>query len=408
MKVQFQVSASSTATAASTFHVMGGWPANPAEGNGSGWQIAGKNYFTNKFFDPDNLAFPAGVSLADYRDPATTENNPRAQKRWLGVVDFDFPLEWDGVQRRFSSATQTADLVVLGSVQRQVRSLTPSTAEITFGAKLDIPNVNTQSLTAAVKEGISGAVADALTDALGGPLKEQLGNGISRLDGLLCERIDDLLLPPLEAAADPLVDAVLAGDPAISQLNALRSNLATLPDLGLQTEVDNRLQQGISGIDAALSLVGEAGNRQFLGNLVRGLLERSDIPAVAGMAGSAVDAAFASVLPEIEPDLEQAREVLLRARGSLVSARTRLHEPRARRISGNGSLYQRRRRAGRGGHRCVHRPERMATARSKREARQSAPHDRGARAGLRGGSENPIRRPPDGAGHQPDFQSRAG
>jgi hypothetical protein len=323
MKVQFHVSAASTANAASTvMHLMGGWPANPADGNGSGWEMGGANYFTNKFFDADHLAFPIGTTVTAYRDPATAAYNPRAQKRWLGVVDFDFSLEWDGTLRNFKSQTQQANLLVLGEVHRQVQSLSPSTAEITFGLKLDIPRVNTQSLTAAVKEGISGVVADALGDALGNVLKEQLGGGIIQMDALLGERLVDLWQPVIQAAADPLADAVLAGTPPSAELATLRTQLKTLPALGLETAVDERLEDGIEAIDAALAIVGTSGGRTLVDNLVRELLQRSDIPAVAGLAGGVVDSALAQVLPEIEPDLERAQEVLTRARASLVQARS--------------------------------------------------------------------------------------
>jgi hypothetical protein len=322
MKTQFHVSASSTANPASTvMHVMGGWPANPAAGNGSGWQMGGQNYFTNKFFDDDHLAFPAGMSVDDYRDPATEPFNPRAQKRWLGVVDFNFSLEWDGTLRNFKSQTEQADLLVLGEVHRQVQSLSPSTAEITFGLKLDIPRINTQSLTAAVKEGISGAVADALTEALGTTLKDQLGGGLIQMDALLGERMNDLWQPAIHAATAPLADAVLGGTPASAELITLQANLKTLPALGLTSDVDARLEDGIEAIDAALAIVGNSGGRTMVGNLVRELLDRSDISAVAGLAGTVVDAAVAEVLPEIEPDLERAQEVLGRAKTALVNAR---------------------------------------------------------------------------------------
>lgn len=130
VKVQLHVSASSAANENSAIHIT----------DGEGWQLGGRTYFTDAFFDADHQGFPAHLTdvegqrmtVTEYRNPETEEFNPRARKRWLGAVDFNFPLLWDGTQRRFRSKTQTADLIVLGSVDRQLQSLSPSTAEITF------------------------------------------------------------------------------------------------------------------------------------------------------------------------------------------------------------------------------------------------------------------------------------
>lgn len=318
MKVQFHASASSTATTASLLHIMGGWPTNPANGNGQGWQMGGQNFFTNKFFDSDHLAFPLNMTVLDYRSPNTPEFNARAQKRWLGVVDFNFPLEWEATQRRFKSSTeQSDDLLVLGSVHRQVRSLTPSTAELTFGVELDIPRVNTASLAAAVKEGISNVVADALSEALGGVLRDQLGGGIAELDALLSERVNDVWRDPLNVVADSLANDLT--NP--TRLTALQLSLTTL-DIGSQ--VSTRMQSGIVAIDAALAVVGNGGGRANVGALVKRLLEKSDMPGVATLAETAVNTALAQVLPKIEADLEQAQDALTRARAALVQAQTRV------------------------------------------------------------------------------------
>ena len=320
MKVQFHVSALSTANpATTTMHVMGGWPSNPADGNGSGWQSGGQNYFTNKQFDIDHLAFPPGMSIDDYREPHLADYNPRARKSWLNTVDFDFNLIWDGTQRNFSSLTQIEDLLVLGSVHRQVQSLSPSTAELTFGLELEIPRVNTASLTAAVKEGIASVVGDALSTVLGGIVRDQLGNGLASLDLLMSERQEDLWRSPLHNAVEPFVAAVLAGDSVSSQEMVLKSNLAGLPGFGLDSAVAARLTDGIQAVDVALSIVGTQGDRTLTENLVKELLARS---GVSGLTETAITTALAEVLPEIDPNLERAREVLTRARATLVQAQS--------------------------------------------------------------------------------------
>jgi hypothetical protein len=325
IKVQFHVSASSSATTASIFHVMGGWPANPADPNVHGWQEGGQTYFTDKFFDGDHVAFPtgpAGMTVATYRSPASEPYNPRAQKRWLGVVDFDFPLEWEPTQRRFrTSQAEIDELLVLGNVHRQLRSLTPSTAELTFGLELDIPRVNTAALTAAVKEGVSNTVADALTSALTQGLRDEIGSGISSLDALLSERVNEVWDLPLNNAADPLADAVLAGASTASQRATLLNSLA---GLNLDQEISSRMQSGRSAVSGALAIVGTSGGRPNVGALVKRLLQGSSISEVASLGEAAVDSALAEVLPQIEPDLQQAQEALARAHAALESAEAKV------------------------------------------------------------------------------------
>lgn len=323
MKVQFHVSASSTATTASILHVMGGWPSNPAHPNVHGWQdSAGKSYFTHQDFDPDHLAFPAGMTVAAYRSADSEPYNARAQKRWLGVVDFDLPLRWEETQRRFTTSEPEIDkLLVLGNVHRQVRSLTPSTAELSFGLELDIPRVNTASLTAAVKEGISNQVADALSGALTSGIRNQIGNGITQLDGLLSERVNEVWNLPLNNAADPIASAVIGGSSPASQLASLQNNLA---GLNLDDEISTRIQSGRSAITGALAVVGTSGGRPNVGALVKQLLQRSSISEVASLSESAINSALAEVMPEIEPDLQQAQEALARASAVLEVAEAKV------------------------------------------------------------------------------------
>jgi len=318
VKVQLQVSSSSAANENSAIHLT----------DGEGWRDGTRTFFTDKFFDSDHLAFPAHLtdasgqrlSIEAYRNQDTPEFNPRARRRWLGVVDFDFPLLWDGTQRRFRSQSQTADLLVLGSVARQIQSLSPSTAEITFGVDLAVPRLNAQSLAAAVKEGISGAVADALSQALSTEVRNALGLGLAQLDALLSERPNDWIAPSVQTAINPVTDALLTGATPDSQLAALQLALRTLPDAGLSQGIQDRLTSGTQAIDAALSLLGTDGSRGPLAGLVRELLKRTGVPGAAELGAEVVNAALAEALPKIEPDLVQAREVLLRIRTALVQA----------------------------------------------------------------------------------------
>lgn len=82
-------------------HLMGGWSAN------LGFEVDGRNDFTDALADPDNLGFPKGTaSPGVYRHiepiPANAgageqgKDLVRANRTWLGgIVDFDYPLLWE-------------------------------------------------------------------------------------------------------------------------------------------------------------------------------------------------------------------------------------------------------------------------------------------------------------------------
>src|SRR5262249_54180657 len=96
--------------------LMGGWPAH-------GWQIAGQDFFSQPTFDEDNQGYDTtslgtGPSALDsYHNNSAEKYHVRAQQRWLGIVDFDYPLSWSSPTRSFKSfQVITNDLLVL-SVQ---------------------------------------------------------------------------------------------------------------------------------------------------------------------------------------------------------------------------------------------------------------------------------------------------
>jgi hypothetical protein len=87
MKVQLHVSSSAGANSSSVMHIMGGWPADPKNGQGKGWKESGQTFFTNKLFDPDHVGFDTQldgtatvVDVATYRDPP---RNPPMPPSWV-------------------------------------------------------------------------------------------------------------------------------------------------------------------------------------------------------------------------------------------------------------------------------------------------------------------------------------
>jgi hypothetical protein len=84
LKVHVQTSATGGSSNA-PIHMLGGW------------QAGGQNYFTAEYFDEVNRGYANGRTPEQYRDSGSDEFHPRAQRTWLKVIDFDYPLTWSSV-----------------------------------------------------------------------------------------------------------------------------------------------------------------------------------------------------------------------------------------------------------------------------------------------------------------------
>jgi hypothetical protein len=126
-----------------------------ASGNGgdttvrAGWSVGVDNFFNNITFDAGNRGLPPSVTLANYEDTSFNSGiyNPHAKQTWLGVLDFDFPLAWDALGRRFVSTTPVEEPFLVFTSQRVVSQLSPSGADLRFGLQFQgLPRVNLAGL----------------------------------------------------------------------------------------------------------------------------------------------------------------------------------------------------------------------------------------------------------------------
>ncbi|MBS0658776.1 MAG: hypothetical protein JSR82_11100 [Verrucomicrobia bacterium] len=124
--------------------------------------------FEQAYVDPTNHGTPVApgppgtfVDLTTYRTAATYFT--RARKDWLGLIKFDYPLEWNPSARSFrtKAGQEVSDHLAVAQVRSQVRSLTPSTADLKFRADvgLPLPSVDANKLLGEVLDGASGALA---------------------------------------------------------------------------------------------------------------------------------------------------------------------------------------------------------------------------------------------------------
>ncbi len=132
----------------SPIYLMGGWPRTDGRPN-YGWRDGSNlDFFTASYFDPNNRGWPTGLSfLNDYRSSSTETNHPRAQRLWLDVVEFDYPLAWSSSSRSFASfEPKEADFLILRAAH-QIPYMSAEKLELTFGLQYDgLPQINLANL----------------------------------------------------------------------------------------------------------------------------------------------------------------------------------------------------------------------------------------------------------------------
>ncbi len=275
LKVHIHTSATKADTNASVY-LMGGWP-------DKGFGDATHNFFTENPSDKSNRGFPdsPGVTPDNYQtgfDGTDDRYRVRAQKTWIEVVHFDYPLKWSSSTRAFQSFEPVKNDLLVLTVEHQVKYLSAVNAELKFGAQFElVPQAN---------------LANLAFDQLGG-LEKQLDGviqanvmnaGMNALNELLDAQLHNLLDKALQATVDPIIanlynqlesnydhvqkqftapplgiiSPLTTGggvNSIVGQLQQIGNGTAAVA--GITKEVSDRLGQAISAIDEVNSFVGD-------------------------------------------------------------------------------------------------------------------------------------------------------
>ncbi|MGY8989921.1 MAG: hypothetical protein ACKVJA_06655, partial [Flavobacteriales bacterium] len=197
LQVQFHTSAS-TNSAIANIYMMGGW------------ESAAQTFFNSDpdDFDTENAGFPSAslASYGDYRSPSSDTYRTHALRTWLGVVDFDYPLEWSSASKSFKSPEEVhVDLMVM-NVEHQTDYLSAENAEISFGVQYDgLPQVNLANMAFNAIDEATG-MASAFGDAVGDAVRDTIDSGVSALDDTLADVPEMLFDPLFEQVLDPVID----------------------------------------------------------------------------------------------------------------------------------------------------------------------------------------------------------
>lgn len=385
MQLHLQTSCHTNGVAASNapIYLSGGWP-RPGSGNPNhGWlNPSSRTPFETNFFDWPNRGWPGsggGLTIANYRDNDASEDyHPRAQRVWLDVVDFDYPLSWNYTLRSFKSwQERTNDLLII-KIQHQVKYMDAKQAEIDFGAQYDgLPKISVANLAFNAIDEATG-VGSAIVKAAAQPLEDVLSAGLDELNQALDTQMNRLMDGVFDRTVDPVIDnfyttlsnqwAVAWNSLPISQRQqfvlSVNSNLLNifvgtgsfpaannmsraLRDLGSAVNEANNLVGQLEGYlrdatNAICSIVGVINvntNGAALGSNIVGLITKvgNDRPIAPKLVQSLVGEiapefinavlgpALSNVLTEVEPALTQITETLNQTKTAIAQVEAQLH-----------------------------------------------------------------------------------
>ena len=322
-------------------YMMGGYP-------NLGFAANGKHFFNESVFDVSNRGFPLDVTLEEYRQglPDPDEKyRPRAQTRWLGVVDFDYPLEWRPASKSFVSFKEISNSLLILYAQHRIDYLSAEQVEVTFGAGFStLPTVNLSNFVADKATDVTAILQDYLQT-------EVVDAGVQGLNDILDvkqrEFFELVLEPAIDQSVDAVMDALTANwniadkqwnnpdietiingavfDPVAGVFKKVDDALkAAKTASGVLQQVDLRLEQADNALDQIEAFIEEKEGAP-LGNMEDVVL------GLAGLVSQALDKPeFAQKIDEIlrkaEPRIIEVRNAIGEVRAFISNVRERMGE----------------------------------------------------------------------------------
>jgi hypothetical protein len=329
-------------------YLAGGWG---TPNRGYEWK-PGKSYFNQNPSDQDNAGWPVGVAanVSQYRDGVTDSGQwlVRAERLWLDVVQFDYPLLWDKPARSFRSAKDVKNDLFVLKVEHKLKYLSPKLADITFGVQYDgIPQISLANMAYDQLGGLETAVKGVIGDAL--------DQGMNALTETLSTQAEELFDPAFESIlrprvlqmvqamhqaynVQPFTNITQAVDMMASYttngVNSLADRLTKLASFpGPAIDFAETLQQNLNSVEEALNTVEDVlakdgqGNRHLIKNLMQAIV------------GSAAPEFLEALVPEKVNDLLKQADPTF---DQLIQVVTALHQAitQARNILNTGSEFQ--------------------------------------------------------------------
>ena len=328
----------------SPVHLMGGW-GDP--NRGYEWK-PGKNFFNQNPSDQDNAGRPNGPgqpTVGAYRsgNVDTGQWLVRARRLWLDVVEFDYPLLWDRPARAFRSAKEVSNELLVLDVQHQVKYLSPLNADIAFGAQYTgLPQLNIANLAYDQLGGLKSAVDGVIGDVI--------DQGLERLEETLSAQARDLFEPAFDTVLRPHVLSLVQtmhtaydqqpwndlaqatatiASYATNGVNSLAGRIRSLGSYAgagfdlVETLDDNLdlVEDALDKIDLVLTEESN-GSRPFIQNLMQAIVGQ----AAPDFLGAFIPDKVNDILAQLDPTLDQLREVAITLRSAIGKARGLLEQ----------------------------------------------------------------------------------
>jgi hypothetical protein len=352
--------------------LSGGWPRPGTTNEDFGWHDpSGRTPFETNLFDWNNLGWPADLTIDLYRNNSVAKYHPRAQRLWLGFIEFDYPLNWDTTLRSFKSWQEVEDKLLIVDIKHQIKYMDAKRAEIDFGAQYDgLPRISIANLAFNAINEATG-VGDSIVKAATQPIEDVLSAGLDEMDQLLDTQMKRMMDGVLDKTVNPVIDdfyttisnqftgladkhqfVLNVNSNALSFLvgtGAVTSITTVLQDMGdglgqasnLIGQVRGYLRDATNAINSIIGTVGMATNGNLLGSNVVGLIAKTnatDRPVVPKLLNSLVgDLApqfinavigptVSNLLAEADPTLEQITDTLTQSRDAIRQVDSKLSE----------------------------------------------------------------------------------
>ena len=212
LQIHLQTSCHTNGVAASNapIYLSGGWPRAGTTSGNHGWVDAyNRTPFETNLFDWKNLGWPGSAltDIGNYRDNANDQQyHPRAQRVWLGFVNFDYPLSWNSSLRSFKSWQEVQQKLLIVDVQHQVKYMDAKHAELDFGAQYDgLPTISIANLAFNAIDEATG-VGDAIAKAAAQPVEDVLSSGLDKMNQLMDSQMQQLMEGVFTKTVDPVID----------------------------------------------------------------------------------------------------------------------------------------------------------------------------------------------------------
>jgi hypothetical protein len=345
---------------AAQVNIMGGWPDPDSAAADLGWSVNNSNYFNRVEFDPHSDGWPVTQvsQIGDYRNSSSTKYHPRAQRDWLEVAKFDYPLVFDNVLHRFKGFQDAPVQLPIVDVNSRLKELAPGKVDFDFAQDLTVqlPRVKVLDF---VNDALNGNIGPlvSVSNAIRSSLNQTLDvTGINNLSKMLREDAQDFFNPILAPVIDPVVSGIFPALASIPQTNvpaflqqvyntiatggALQTGIGALNNVSNQASsivltVDKTLTDVLNTaglLDRVIAKDPATGQRKAVTTIIEKIVsdQAPDLQFTTTLVGPAADSILNPLLADIDPTLQEIQSDLEDASNQVAQVQAQLES-----VSGN-------------------------------------------------------------------------